>query len=63
MTLVDFYDIVQNANEIDRLASQMVRQVGYLCRNRLRDSGVDKKTLSILKRELRNWDAVRDRWK
>jgi hypothetical protein len=63
MTYDEFYKAVEEAEFVERRARELVHKTAHLCRDRLRASGVDAYTLSTLKRELKDWDMVRNIWR
>lgn len=63
MTLTEFHQAVNDAQETMRLADLAAQRLAKLLRGRLRSSFIDDDTLIVLKRELADYNMQTRRWK
>ncbi len=63
MTYGQMLDAVRDARETIDRGDHAARTIAPMLRDRLRVAGVDSYTLKVLKRELREFDAVTCEWK
>lgn len=63
MNFHEMREAVENAEHTIRTGDQAAKDLAYLLRNRLQVSGVSPWTLTLLKRELRDWNMHTSEWK
>jgi len=63
MSLIEATKLIRDAKITVAEGDQIIRQTASLAINRLQTAGVPGYVLSFFKRELRDWDIIKNEWR